>query len=51
MPRMPERPDYGNATPGDLVRALARPMHPGTQKPAEPAKEPRERPQERERPG
>lgn len=51
MPRMPKRPDYGNATPGDLVRALLRPSHPAMQKPAAPAKERRDRPRERERPG
>ena len=25
MPRVPKRPDYGNATPEDLARALLRP--------------------------
>ena len=28
MPRIPKRPDYGNATPGDLVRALMPPLAP-----------------------
>ena len=50
MPRMPKRPDYGSATPGDLVRALMRPSHPGAQRPIPPPEERREKPRERERP-
>ena len=38
MPRIPKRPDYGNATPEDLARALMRPVRP-REKPTEPAEE------------
>ena len=38
MPRTPKRPEYGNATPEDLARALMRPVRP-REKPTETAKE------------
>ena len=49
MPRIPKRPDYGNATPEDLARALLRAGRPRAAKPAGPAKERREQPKQRER--
>ena len=50
MPRMPKRPNYGNATPGDLVRALMRPSHPSMRKPAASKEERRAPLREREKP-
>lgn len=51
MPRMPKRPDYGNATPEDLARALMRAGKPRAAKPTKPATERRASAPERERPG
>ena len=45
---MPKRPDYGNATPKDLARALLRPTRPREGKRDAPR---RETPQERKKPG
>ena len=46
---IPKRPDYGNATPEDLARALLRAGKPRAAKPTEPAKERRGQAEQRER--